>query len=80
MDDTTIDVDVAQRFCDRFDVLLKRHIPTRHFYLRHKDAEWMTSDIRTNQRKRDRLHNKAKRLNAPETWNAYRPPEMRSTV
>ena len=30
IDDPIIDIDdVAQRFCDQFDVLLKRHIPTR---------------------------------------------------
>ena len=73
IEDMTVDVDdVAQRFCDQLDVLLKRHIPTRQFYLRPNDADWMTSDIRTKQRKRNRIHNKAKRVNTPESWYAYR--------
>ena len=64
--------DVAQEFCDKLNSLLKLYIPTRQFYLRPNDADWMTSDIRTNQRRRDRLHKQAKSKNTPAAWYAYR--------
>ena len=71
--DTCIDVDgVAQRFSDQFALLLTDHIPTRQFQLRPNDAPWMTSDIRTNQRRRDRLHRLAKTHNSPSSWDKYR--------
>ena len=71
IDDHSLSVDdVTQRFLDKLNALLSTQIPIRH--LRPKNAPWMTSDIRTAQRRRDRQHRNAKLSDSPDSWTWYR--------
>ena len=73
IDNRDLDADgAAQSFCDTFDSLLTRHIPTKTYILRPRDKDWMTGNIRRRQRKRDRLHNKARLTDTPTAWVSYR--------
>ena len=64
--------EVGRQFMDKLDDLLTNCIPRRKFILRPYDKYWMNSQIRCEQRKRDRAHKKAKQLNTPEAWARYR--------
>ena len=62
----------TESFMTKLEHLFTLHIPRIKFYLRPFDKVWMNSTIRREQRKRDRLHKRAKMMNTHEIWYAYR--------
>ena len=69
--DLTID-QISEAFMAKLNSLFADFIPIKKFYLRPHDMVWMNPNIRREQRKRDRLHKKAKLRNTPQTWSDYR--------
>jgi hypothetical protein len=47
-------------------------IPNKLVTIRKQDPAWLTNEIRKLIRKKNRIHNKAKRLNKPADWNKFR--------
>jgi hypothetical protein len=47
-------------------------IPNKLVTIRKQDPAWLTNKIRKLIRKKNRIHNKAKRLNKPADWNTFR--------
>ena len=47
-------------------------IPNKLVTIRKQDHAWLTNEIRKLIRKKNRIHNKAKRLNKPADWNKFR--------
>jgi hypothetical protein len=47
-------------------------IPNKLVTIRKQDSAWLTNEIRKLIRKKNRIHNKAKRLNKPADWNKFR--------
>ena len=47
-------------------------IPNKLVTIRKQDPAWLTNEIRKLIRKKNRIHNKAKRLNKPADWNTFR--------
>ena len=73
IDDLNLDIDSTPiKFSDVLTSLLSAHIPTRTYILRPNDAPWMNGQIRRQQRKRDRLHKKAKSIDSETAWTDYR--------
>ena len=64
--------DKCKTFMNNFETILAAHIPTQKYFLRPNDKVWMTSDVRKEQRKKIRLHRKAKIQDTPEAWARYR--------
>jgi hypothetical protein len=47
-------------------------IPNKLVTIRKQDPVWLTNEIRKLIRKKNIIHNKAKRLNKPADWNTFR--------
>ena len=47
-------------------------IPNKLVTIRKQDHAWLTNEIRKLIRKKNRIYNKAKRLNKPADWNKFR--------
>ena len=73
LDDSNKSVnEICDNFLDKLNALFVRFIPTCKYTLRPEDKPWMTSEIRQNQRQRDRIHKKARISNLVSDWNRYR--------
>ena len=73
IEDHELNIDqISETFISKLNAIFSKYIPSIKYYLRPKDKPWMNNTIRREQRRRDRLHKKAKLYNTQTIWSNYR--------
>jgi hypothetical protein len=63
---------MVKSWCDTYTSICNHHINRKTVTIRPSEPKWMTPQLRTSIRQRNRLHNLAKRLNLPSLWTDFR--------
>ena len=64
--------EVCSLWTNNFLDIANRCIPNKNVTIRPDDLPWYNSNLRKLKRKKDRLHNMAKRSNSPQSWHLFR--------